>query len=147
MEVSYDTWRIVLPELIGSSVQPPFVERDHVDKTSTLKDRSAVCGACYRDYDYNLDPCHTMDTLTIFCWVRGEDVKTVFRVKISREADVEDLKDTLKLKKSTALRDVDADTLELYPLFIPSGADYLDELGKWRLHGKRPLSITQKLSP
>ncbi|KAI5986664.1 hypothetical protein EDD15DRAFT_2174694 [Pisolithus albus] len=80
-----------------------------------------------------------MDTL--LCWVRGEGAKAVFRVTISREAGVEDLKESLKLKKSTALRDVDAADLELYPLFVPSNANRTAELKKWRAHGKEPLDV------
>ncbi|KIK25621.1 hypothetical protein PISMIDRAFT_68426, partial [Pisolithus microcarpus 441] len=83
---------------------------------------------------------------TLLCWVRGEDVKTVFEVEISKEVNVGKLKAALKRENPGTFKDVDAKNLEIYPLFVPSGADYLDEFGKWRLHGKSPLRITQKLS-
>lgn len=76
----------------------------------------------------------------------GDDVDDVFPVKIHREADVADLKDALKLKRSTAFMDVNAANLKLYSLLVPSGVDHSDELGKWRLRGKMPLRPTQKLS-
>ncbi|KAI5987634.1 hypothetical protein EDD15DRAFT_1473424 [Pisolithus albus] len=83
---------------------------------------------------------------SFLCWIRGDDVNHVFPVKISREADVEDLKDTLKLKRSTTLRDVDAANLDLYGLLVPSDGNQAAELGKWRLGDKKPLDVKQKLS-
>ncbi|KIK20896.1 hypothetical protein PISMIDRAFT_63241, partial [Pisolithus microcarpus 441] len=68
---------------------------------------------------------------TFLYWVRGDDVDHVFPVKISREADVADLKDALKEKNSSTLSNVDAKNLSLYRLLVPSDGNRAVELGKW----------------
>ncbi|KAI6037464.1 hypothetical protein PISMIDRAFT_65696, partial [Pisolithus microcarpus 441] len=83
---------------------------------------------------------------TLPCWICGDDVDNVFEVEISKEVNVGKLKAALKRERSVTLKDVDAASLEIHALFVPSGADYSDELGKWRLHGKEPLHVKQKLS-
>ncbi|KAI6013004.1 hypothetical protein EDC04DRAFT_2579656 [Pisolithus marmoratus] len=84
--------------------------------------------------------------LTLLCWVHGEDVQMAFDIDISREATMGTLKRTLKNEKSVTFRDVDVNTLDLYPLLVQSDADCTTELGKWRVYGKKPLDTRQKLS-
>ena len=55
--------------------------------------------------------CHNMETLTLNCWVRGQDVGRIFEVEISRMKIVTDLKKAIKNEKSMAFHDVDAVTL------------------------------------
>ncbi|KAI5992896.1 hypothetical protein EDD15DRAFT_2167773, partial [Pisolithus albus] len=83
---------------------------------------------------------------TLLYWICGEDSTAVRRVEISSETDVADLRNALKKERSDTLGNVDAKNLKLYPLFVPSDVYYEDEVEKWRLHGKRPLCATQKLS-
>ncbi|KAI5989868.1 hypothetical protein EDC04DRAFT_2588125 [Pisolithus marmoratus] len=84
--------------------------------------------------------------LALLCWVRGDDIKCVFTVKVPGEADMETLKEALKHKNPATFRDVDAKDPEVYCLFIPSDADHGVELGRWRLHSKEPLDADQQLS-
>ncbi|KAI6014321.1 hypothetical protein EDC04DRAFT_2953479, partial [Pisolithus marmoratus] len=84
--------------------------------------------------------------LTLLCWVHGEDVQTAFNIDISRELTVGTLKRALKNENPVTFRDVDAKDLKIYRLFVPSDADLGVELGKWRVHGKQPLDMRQKLS-
>ncbi|KAI5997410.1 hypothetical protein EDD15DRAFT_2162668 [Pisolithus albus] len=83
---------------------------------------------------------------TVLCWILGDPVESTFEVQIPRGANVEYLRNALKEIIPNTLRNVDAKNLKFYPLFVPSGLDYEDELGKWRLRGKKPLCATQKLS-
>ncbi|KAI6014664.1 hypothetical protein EDC04DRAFT_655849 [Pisolithus marmoratus] len=83
---------------------------------------------------------------TLLCWVRGDDVDDVFELEIPGEADVGELKQALKDRRSATFSDVDACNLHLYPLLVPSNADLAVQLGRWRLHDKKPLYVTQKLS-
>ncbi|KAI6006171.1 hypothetical protein F5J12DRAFT_832652 [Pisolithus orientalis] len=89
------------------------------------------------------DSRHIMD-LVLLCWIRGE--ANVFKIKIPRSADVGDLQEAVKHKRSATFKDVDAEILNLFPLLVPSGANRADELGKWRSKGKKHLDATQKLS-
>ncbi|KAI5981017.1 hypothetical protein EDD15DRAFT_2138725, partial [Pisolithus albus] len=75
-------------------------------------------------------------------WVRGEDPKVIF-VRISKDVSVGELKVTVKRERSAILKDVDAADLELYPLFIPSNANRVAELEKWKSQGKEPLDVEQ----
>jgi Crinkler effector protein N-terminal domain len=55
-----------------------------------------------------------MDELTLNCWVRSEDPKAIFQVKVSSTDIVYDLQKTIKNVKPVAFRDVDPDDLTLY---------------------------------
>lgn len=83
-----------------------------------------------------------MDTLTLNCWVRGQDVGAIFRVKIPKTEAVLDLKEAIKHKKPAAFSDVDADTLDLYKPKDPLPIPYKENLSKFTLleHGE-PLEI------
>ena len=56
--------------------------------------------------------------LTINCWVLEDDYEHVFRVEISRNKDVVDLKEAIKAENGSLLKDIDADTLILYKVSI-----------------------------
>jgi Crinkler effector protein N-terminal domain len=68
-------------------------------------------------------PSHYMDELTLNCWVRSEDPKAIFQVKVSSTDTVYDLQKAIKNVKPVAFRDVDPDDLTLYkpkaPISIP----------------------------
>ncbi|KAI6010554.1 hypothetical protein EDC04DRAFT_2580846 [Pisolithus marmoratus] len=84
--------------------------------------------------------------LTLLCWVCSDDIEDVFMVEIWREVTMGTLKSALKNEKLDTFRDVDVNTLKIYCLFIPSDADQVVELRKWRVHGKKPLDPDQQLS-
>ncbi|KAI5993417.1 hypothetical protein EDC04DRAFT_1270973 [Pisolithus marmoratus] len=84
--------------------------------------------------------------LTLLYWVRSNNVKNVFPIAISREANVATLQKALKAENSATFRDVDARDLEVYPLLVRTDADCATALGKWRLNGREPLDTRQKLS-
>ncbi|KAI5992899.1 hypothetical protein EDD15DRAFT_952755 [Pisolithus albus] len=86
-----------------------------------------------------------METLTLLCWIHGDKVKSVFTVKISREAGVGDLKDTLKRDNPHTFKAVDAKSLELYPLFVQSGTTRAAALENWEPEGNEPLDVDQRL--
>ncbi|KAI5990877.1 hypothetical protein F5J12DRAFT_897672 [Pisolithus orientalis] len=66
-----------------------------------------------------------METFTLSCWIRGE--ADVFEIEISTKANMQKV-------------------LDLFPLLVPSGADYMDELGNWTMDGKNPLRTLEELS-
>ncbi|KAI5997414.1 hypothetical protein EDD15DRAFT_2162745 [Pisolithus albus] len=79
---------------------------------------------------------------TVHCWIRGDPVEAAFPVQVPRSANVEYLRNALK----DIIPNTHVKNLTLYRLFVPSDVDYTDELGKWRVRGKRPLLGPRKLS-
>ena len=61
------------------------------------------------------------DPLSINCWILGDHYEHVFTVEISRNKNVNRLKDAIKVENHPSLNDIDADTLILYksPSNIP----------------------------
>ncbi|KAF8415149.1 hypothetical protein L210DRAFT_3657885 [Boletus edulis BED1] len=64
-----------------------------------------------------------METLTLYCWVYGEYVETIFQVKIPRTETVASLKEAIKNKKPVAFRDMDVGTLALYKVTLSGSSD------------------------
>ncbi|KIN95248.1 hypothetical protein M404DRAFT_34297 [Pisolithus tinctorius Marx 270] len=85
-----------------------------------------------------------METFTLSCWICGE--ADVFEIKISMKVNIGQLKKAMKHNNLATFKDVDAEILDLFPLLVPSGADYMDELGNWMMDGKNPLHMLEKLS-
>ncbi|KAF8427197.1 hypothetical protein L210DRAFT_3173621 [Boletus edulis BED1] len=71
-----------------------------------------------------------MDVLRLICWIRSQDPKVTFQVKISKTETVFDLQKAIKNEKSIAFRDADADTLRLYKPNYPVSRPYEDHLRK-----------------
>ena len=69
--------------------------------------------------------------LTINCWVLEDDYNNLFKVEISRNKDVTDLKECIKAKNDHLLKDIDARTLILYKVSIqhsPQLAEHVSAL-------------------
>jgi Crinkler effector protein N-terminal domain len=58
------------------------------------------------------------DPLSINCWILGDHYEHVFTVEISRNKNVNRLKDAIKVENHPSLNDIDADTLILYKVSI-----------------------------
>ena len=56
--------------------------------------------------------------LKINCWTLGDRCEHVFSVQISRNKNVDALKDAIKAKKHNLLKDIDASDLILYKVSI-----------------------------
>jgi Crinkler effector protein N-terminal domain len=83
--------------------------------------------------------------LTIYCWVLDDDYDNVFKVEISRNKNVIDLKESIKAEIYNLLKDIDAATLILYKVSIqhtPQLAEHVSalELADLRLHSFDDLS-------
>ncbi|GJJ75325.1 hypothetical protein EMPS_07683 [Entomortierella parvispora] len=60
------------------------------------------------------------DTLILFCLVSGEPASNAFKVRIvNKDADVDDLKDSIILKKPSAFEHIDANDLIIWRATIP----------------------------
>lgn len=58
-------------------------------------------------------------SLTLFCVVHGDSPTNAFSVKISGSEAVDELRNLIKAKKPVDFKDIDADRLTLWRVFIP----------------------------
>ena len=59
-------------------------------------------------------PAAVVPDMTLNCWIYGDVIGNVFLVDISSTKTIAALKEAIKDKRAEALRDVDADDLDLY---------------------------------
>jgi hypothetical protein len=86
------------------------------------------------------------NTITLQCWVQGDDSDRVFPVEIEPTKTVGTLKEVIKDKKQHSFQNVDADALDLWNVSIPLD-DSLDErLNNLELAGRGILRGFRKLS-
>ena len=64
-----------------------------------------------------------MEPLTLQCWIYGEDIGRIFKVKTSRTERVTYLKYVIKNEMPATLRDMDAGSLALYKIFLLDATD------------------------
>jgi hypothetical protein len=76
--------------------------------------------------------------LSINCWILGDHYEHVFTVKISRNENVDDLKDAIKVKKHHSLNDIDADTLILYKVSIEHNPQLAEHVAALELNEDLP---------
>ncbi|KAG8214322.1 hypothetical protein J3R82DRAFT_9279 [Butyriboletus roseoflavus] len=60
-----------------------------------------------------------MEMMTLLCWIYREYVGNIFSVEMSTMGTVGVLKDIIKDRKHLRFRDVEADNLLIYSIFIP----------------------------
>ena len=87
-----------------------------------------------------------MSIFTVLCYVRGDEYKQVFNVKVGEDESVATLKDAIKEKKSQGFRNVDADSLVLWNVSVPSNRHLKEEVEKLNLADDESLSPTDVLS-
>ncbi|KAG8215534.1 hypothetical protein J3R82DRAFT_9192 [Butyriboletus roseoflavus] len=80
-----------------------------------------------------------MDTLTLKCWVYGDDSYTTFPVEISKMETVGALKGVIKDKNSVRFNSVDARYLILYSIPIPDDDHFEATLKQWTFKGQTRL--------
>src|SRR6266702_4571868 len=85
--------------------------------------------------------------LKLNCLILGDDPRRrIFPVKIEETESVGDLKDAIKEKKKHTFNNVDADTLDLWSVFIDV-KDHLEEkINDLNLNTMEPLSPVERLS-
>ncbi|KAF8422596.1 hypothetical protein L210DRAFT_3571233 [Boletus edulis BED1] len=83
------------------------------------------------------------EVVKLECWIYGDNVGSIFHVKIPRSETVADLKKVIK-EEIRRFRDVDAKDLELYS--IPSDEWIEGKLAQWKPEGETKLNARQKLS-
>ena len=80
-----------------------------------------------------------MDTLTLTCWVYGDDSYETFNVVISRTVTVASLKEVVKAKNSVSFSSVDALQLRLYSIPMPDEEHFDVTLKQWTFKGQTHL--------
>ena len=88
--------------------------------------------------------------LNLNCWVRGEDSSRIFSVEIGRDKNVASLKEAIKEKKKAVFDNVDADSLVVWKVSIPTTdsdgqVDLEDKVKAMRLDGRNKLFPLKKL--
>ncbi|KAG0165203.1 hypothetical protein DFQ28_001499 [Apophysomyces sp. BC1034] len=83
--------------------------------------------------------------LELFCLVDGAPLSRAFSVEIDSTANVDQLKDAIKTKKSNFFKDVDANNLTLWRVSIPYSDDETP-LGLDSVNDKKKLGHVHKLS-
>ena len=79
-------------------------------------------------------------SLSLYCLIHGEVQEKMFVVEVEKTMSVSILKDLIKEKKATRLKDIDASDLNLWMVDL-----LLDELGAKPVHVN--LNTNSKLSP
>ena len=89
--------------------------------------------------------CLTM-SLSVNCYILGDDPDQLFTVKIEKTENVSVLKKLIKEEKPSCLKDIDASDLDLWEVSVPFDDDKFEEKVKaLDLNTKRPLSGQSKL--
>jgi hypothetical protein len=85
--------------------------------------------------------------LNLNCWVLGEDSTRIFPVKIDPNENVGALKKAIKEEKKLAFDHIDADSLDVWNVFIPidEGVNLVAQVKNLRLHEKKPLWALKRL--
>jgi Crinkler effector protein N-terminal domain len=83
------------------------------------------------------------DTITIICLVQGQSTQQAFAIDIDKTKLISHLKDRIKEKKQNDYCDIDADSLELWKVNIPSDDATIQELGG--IAGKKLNDPTQDI--
>ena len=65
----------------------------------------------------------TTDSLSLFCYVRGDDGGKHFKVDIDKAKTVSDLREVIKDKKKPRFDDIPADSLFLWNVSVPINRD------------------------
>ena len=79
------------------------------------------------------------------CWVHGDDPNSLFLVHVPTTGTITDLKDAIKTKQPTKLRDVEPNDLKLYTIPSPTNEHIEATLFHWTFDGKSHLNSRQKL--
>ena len=83
--------------------------------------------------------------LTLHCYILDDDPKNLFTIDIDETRTVSILKDLIKEKRATILKDVDSTNLVLWKVDLPA-ADLKEALDKIDLAESRPLFAIDELS-
>ncbi|KIM65969.1 hypothetical protein SCLCIDRAFT_111925 [Scleroderma citrinum Foug A] len=88
-----------------------------------------------------------METLTLNCWVRAQDVSGIFEINISKSMTVGALKKAIKNKQPATFHDIDASRLSLYKPREPVAEPHEENLSNIVLSELgEPLPPLRKLS-
>ena len=84
--------------------------------------------------------------LTLMCYILGDHPDVIFTIDIEETRIVSVLKDRIKEKRATTLKDVDSANLVLWGVDMPTTDDLQIDLDKIDLVDKKLLSSLMKLS-
>ena len=88
----------------------------------------------------------TIDSLSLFCYVRGDDGGEPFKVDIDKEETVSHLRKVIKENKKPRFDDIPADTLSLWKVSLQFSENLKNEVESLNLVDGGRLMPVEKLS-
>jgi hypothetical protein len=90
-------------------------------------------------------PPAAIPDVTLNCYMRGQDSKHVFSVRISRKDTVAVLRNAIKSERPVDLRDIEAGSLTLYKFSLPYDESIEKTLMGLIFDHEKPLSVLDPL--